>query len=108
MDQTRNPLRALPLLLIGVICLTGVSHAQADHSPRAGSEPQSEQQEQRCRQANETMLETMRQTPRSTPRDHERVNELIGKAERMLSDNRRAGVSECRSWGDFNQILVHQ
>jgi hypothetical protein len=62
----------------------------------------------RCMQANENMLQSMRSTPLDKPRDIERNRELIARVEKMLADNRRQGRDECRSWEDFNHILVHQ
>lgn len=67
-----------------------------------------ESNESRCREMNESMLQMMKSTPLDKPRDIERNKELIARVETMLTDNRRQGVDECRSWMDFNRIIVHQ
>ncbi len=65
-------------------------------------------QEARCTQAINEMLKTMRATPLQTQRDRDDVGALIAKVEKMLADNRRQGVEECRSWGEFGGILAKQ
>jgi hypothetical protein len=64
--------------------------------------------ESRCREMNESMLQIMKSAALDKPKDMERNRELIVKVEKMLADNRRRDADECRSWIDFNRIIVHQ
>jgi hypothetical protein len=64
--------------------------------------------ESRCREIIESMLPMMKSTPLDKPRDIGRIKELIAIVEKMLTDNRRQGVDECRFWMDFNRLIVHQ
>lgn len=64
--------------------------------------------ESRCREANESMLQIMKSTPLDKSKDIERNKELIVKVEKMLADNRRQSIDECRSWMDLSRIIVHQ
>mgnify|MGYP006954409184 CR=1 FL=1 len=54
------------------------------------------------------MLQIMKSTPLDKSKDIERNKELIVKVEKMLADNRRQSIDECRSWMDLSRIIVHQ
>jgi hypothetical protein len=37
-----------------------------------------------------------------------RKQELVDKLEALVADNRRNGVDECRTWGQFSRIAAQQ
>jgi len=98
----------LVLILTVLACTSPLAVAEQTPCSEPNDVPCRELTESRCKQANEGMLQTMKSTPLDKPRDIERSRELIANVEKMLSDNRRQGVSECRSWADFSRIVVHQ
>ena len=60
----------------------------------------------RCRQAIDAMLRTMRATPLETSRDRADVAALLARIEKMLADNRRDGLDDCRSWAELGRIVA--
>jgi hypothetical protein len=63
-------------------------------------------QQERCRLATDEMLRTIRATPPERPREAADVRSLIAKLEKLVAENRRNGVDECRTWGEFGAILA--
>lgn len=65
--------------------------------------------EENCRLAIISALEQLRRVPpEAGQRDDDYRRRLLADMERLVEDNRRAGVSECRIWGQlmgkaFNQ-----
>ena len=102
-------MKTIELILL-LTPLVFASFAAAGQDPCSNSNEGKcrEVNESRCREMNESMLQMMKSTPLDQPREIERNNELIAKVEEMLADNRRQGTDECRSWMDFNRIIVHQ
>lgn len=97
-----------PHLVFAFLLFASVAAAIETPSGKADEGESGGISESRCREMNESMLQLMKSTPLNKPRDVERNEELIAKVEKMLADNRREGVDECRSWMDFSRIIVHQ
>ncbi len=95
------PLRiAFLLTALVVVCLAaGTSASQDQPAP----------QEENCRKAIEAGLEQLRRTPPDlSSRDDQGRRKLLSDMEQLVEANRRAGVSECRTWSQvmgkaFNQ-----
>ena len=88
------------LTVLVVICITaGPSAARDQPAPK----------EENCSKAIEAGLEQLRHTPPElSSRDDEDRRKLLADMERLVETNRRAGVSECRTWTEmmgkaFNQ-----
>lgn len=72
-------------------------------SPAAAREREAPKEEN-CRKAIETGLEPLRRIPADlTKRDDEDRRKLLADMERLVEEKRRAGLSECRFWG---QLMV--
>ncbi|MBL0224149.1 MAG: hypothetical protein IPQ16_00780 [Geobacteraceae bacterium] len=78
------------LTVLAVISMaTGPSASQDQPAPK----------EENCRTAIEAGLEQLRRTPPDlNSRDDEDRRKLLADMERLVETNRRAGVSECRTW----------
>jgi len=82
-----------------IFMATGPSASQDQPAPK----------EKNCRTAIEAGLEQLRRTPPDlNSRDDEHRRKLLADMERLVETNRRAAVSECRTWAQmmgkaFNQ-----
>ena len=88
------------LTVLVVVCMaTGPSASQDQPAPK----------EENCRNAIEAGLEQLRRIPPDlSSRDDEDRRKLLAAMELLVETNRRAGVSECRTWSQlmgkaFNQ-----
>jgi len=82
-------LRSLLVVLIIACCAAVPAMAQERPAPK----------EENCRTAIEAGLEQLRRTPPDlSSRDDEDRRKLLADMERLVETNRRAGVSECRTW----------
>jgi hypothetical protein len=54
------------------------------------------------------MLQSMKSAPMRTDRDRQGANEVIGRAEKIVSDNRSRGASECDSWRAIGDLVARQ
>jgi len=65
--------------------------------------------EENCRMAIAGALEQLRRTPPDLKqRDDEDRRRLLAEMERLVEDNRRAGVSECETWGQLMRKAFNQ
>jgi len=82
-------LRSLLMVLVIACCGVGPAIGQERPAPK----------EENCRTAIEAGLEQLRRTPPDlSSRDDEDRRKLLAEMERLVESNRRAGVSECRTW----------
>jgi len=88
----------LPVLV--VVCIAaGPSAAQDQPAPK----------EENCVKAIEAGLEQLRRTPPDlSSRDDEDRRKLLADMERLVETNRRAGVSECRTWSQMMRKAFNQ
>ena len=83
-------MRYIPVTLCFLLCLSA--------SPAAAREREAPKEEN-CRLAIEAGFEQLRRIPPDvTPRDDEDRRKLLADMEQLVETNRRAGVSECRTW----------
>ena len=64
--------------------------------------------ETQCRDMVNGMLLSMKSAPMRTERDRQGANEVIGRAEKIVSDNRSRGASECDSWRAIGDLVTKQ
>ena len=82
-------IRSLLPVLIVVCMAAGPAIARDQPAPK----------EENCRTAIEAGLEQLRRIPPDlSSRDDEDRRKLLDDMERLVETNRRAGVSECRTW----------
>lgn len=94
-------MRHLPVVLICI--LLGIAA-----SPAAARE-QEAPKEENCRLAITGTLEQLRRTPPDlNQRDDEDRRRLLAEIERLVEDNRRAGASECETWGQLMRKAFNQ
>jgi hypothetical protein len=63
-------------------------------------------QQEHCRQAADEMLRIVRAETPQDPREAAKIRALIARLEKMVAENRRNGVDECLTWGEFGGILA--
>ncbi len=64
--------------------------------------------EAQCREIVNGMLQSMKSAPMRTERDRQGANEVIGRAEKIVKDNRARGASECDSWRAIGDLVTKQ
>ena len=78
------------LLVLALVCIAADPSAARD---------QPAPKEENCSKAIEAGLEQLRHTPPDlSSRDDADRRKLLADMERLVETNRRAGVSECRTW----------
>lgn len=78
------------LLAVALVCIAASPSAARD---------QPAPKEENCSKAIEAGLEQLRYTPPDlTSRDDKDRRKLLADMEQLVETNRRAGVSECRTW----------
>ena len=55
--------------------------------------------EKNCTQAIASAQQSLEEMPAKTPREKEDLQKLKEKQDKIITDNRRNGVSECQTWG---------
>jgi len=80
-------MNAIRILIVCAMLVPAMS-AMAQH--KTPSEAQ-------CREMVNGMLQSMKSAPMRTERDRQGANEVIGRAEKIVIDNRSRGASECDS-----------
>lgn len=64
--------------------------------------------EAQCRDIVNGMLQSMKSAPMRTERDKQGATEVIGRAEKIVRDNRVRGASECDSWRAIGDLVTKQ
>lgn len=64
--------------------------------------------EQQCTQAIASAQKILNDTPAKTPRDKEDLQRLKERQEKLITDNRRNGISECRTWSQVMGMAFNQ
>lgn len=64
--------------------------------------------EAQCRQMVEGMIQTIKSTPLTTERDRRDVRAVLERVEKVVSENRSRGASECESWSAISKIVATQ
>lgn len=64
--------------------------------------------EAQCRDMVNGMLQSMKSAPMRTERDRQGANEVTGRAEKIVKDNRARGASECDSWRAIGDLVTKQ
>ena len=86
-------------LLTGCLMLVLTLPAQSQHKMPT---------ETQCRDMVNGMLLSMKSAPMRTERDRQGANEVIGRSEKIVSDNRSRGASECDSWRAIGDLVTKQ
>lgn len=93
-------MRYIPAL---ICLLLGVALSPA--SAQEGKIPE----EENCRQAITGALEQLRHTPPDLKeRDDADRRKLLAEMERLVEENRRAGMTECETWGQLMRKASNQ
>jgi hypothetical protein len=91
-------MNAIRILIVCAMLVPAMS-AMAQH--KTPSEAQ-------CREMVNGMLQSMKSAPMRTERDRQGANEVIGRAEKIVIDNRSRGASERDSWRAIGDLVTRQ
>ena len=75
--------------LLCLTCLAGIALSAVAAPP----------DEQNCTKAIALAQKALEDIPAETPRDKEGLRKLKEKQQKLITENRRKGVSECQIWG---------
>lgn len=90
-------LAVLICILLGIAVSSATAREQA--APK----------EENCRQAITEALEQLRRVPPDLKqRDDDERRKLLAEMERLVEENRRAGASECETWGQLMRKAFNQ
>lgn len=64
--------------------------------------------EAQCRDIVNGMLQSMKSAPMRTERERKGADEVMIRAEKIVSDNRARGASECDSWRAIGDLVTKQ
>ena len=80
--------------------------ASALASPSIAQQPPPS--EAQCRQMVDGVIQAMKSASLEKERDKEGARVVIARAEKVVSENRSRGVSECQSWEAVGRIVTGQ
>jgi hypothetical protein len=92
-----------------VFLMLAATAAAADDPCKNKATPECQaEQAARCRRAIAVGMDIAHKLPVDGASEARRKQELVDKLEALVAENRRNGVDECRTWGQFSRIAAQQ